>query len=438
MVEPPSETPGGASLSSMTEGSMYRSTYVPLYLVATLAACAGPNDAGKVDSTVHTDSAMPAMAGDAGTIGVTASELQAVAANLVKAAMVKRGDRVLISGSVRDAQLMEDAAIETMKAGGQPAIILQSEGLLRRSYDEVPASYDSLPPVTDLALINGFDVQISVDVGEKEDLLAGVPQSRRTARAKASEPATEAFMRRNIRSVNLGNGLYPTATLAKRLGVSQSDLGSAFWQAARVPADSLRARGEALRDVVAKARQLTLTASNGTNLTFAVDANRGFTSDGVITPEKAKQGSAVASTWLPAGELILPARAGTAEGKVVFDYLLWNGKDLRGLTLTFSKGRVTSMNATSGGEGLKEAFDLAGGGKDQLGFIDIGLNPSTKAPVGRGRMIWSAPGSVVIGVGDNRGFGGTNVSDFTMPAQLGGATLKADTTTIIANGQLVK
>ena len=420
---------------------MYRSTHVPLYFLATVVACAGTKDAGTTDSTTRTDSALPAMAGnagDAGTIGATGAELQAVAANLVKAAMVKRGDRVLISGSVRDAELMEDVAIETMKAGGDPAITLQSDRLLRRSYDEVPASYDSIAPAATLALINGFDVNISVDVGEAEGLLAGVPQARRTARAKAAEPATALFMRRNVRSVNLGNGLYPTATLAKRLGVSQSELGTAFWQAARVPADSLRTRGEALREIVAKARQLTLTHPNGTNLTFAVDASRGFTSDGAITPEKAKQGSAVASTWLPAGEVILPARAGTADGKVVFDYMLWNGKDLRGLTLTFAKGRVTSMNATSGGEGLKEAFDMSSGAKDQLGYVDIGVNPSTKAPVGRGRLIWGAPGSVVIGVGDNRGFGGTNVSDFAMPAQIGGATLKADTTTIIANGQLVK
>lgn len=418
---------------------MYRSTHVPLFLLATLAACAGTKDAGRTDSTTtRTDSALPAMAGDRGTIGATGAELQAVAANLVKAALVKRGDRVLISGSVRDAQLMEDVAIESMKAGGDPVITLQSDELLRRSYDEVPTSYDSIAPAATLALLNGFDVQISVDVGEAEGLLANVPQARRTARAKAGEPATALFMRRNLRSVNLGNGLYPTATLAKRLGVSQSDLGSAFWQAARVPADTLRARGEALRGIMAKAQKLTLTHPNGTNLTFAVDAGRGFTSDGAITPEKVKLGSAAASTWLPAGELIVPGRAGSADGKLVLDYALWNGKDMRGLTVTFAKGKVTSINAASGGEGLKSAYDLAGGGKDQFGYIDVGVNPSTKAPVGKGRTIWGAPGSVVVGIGDNRGFGGTNASDFSIPVQLGGATLKADTTTIIANGQLMK
>src|SRR5947199_10226003 len=85
-------------------------------------------------------------------------DLQAVARNLVQAGMVKTGDKVLITGSVRDETLMEHIAIEAMKVGGQPMISLASERLTRRSYDEVPASYDTLPPTLDLAIVNTFDV----------------------------------------------------------------------------------------------------------------------------------------------------------------------------------------------------------------------------------------------------------------------------------------
>ena len=86
------------------------------------------------------------------------SDLQAVARNLVQAGIVKSGDKVLITGSVRDETLMEHIAIEAMKAGGQPMISLASERLTRRSYDEVPPSYDTLPPTLDLAIVNTFDV----------------------------------------------------------------------------------------------------------------------------------------------------------------------------------------------------------------------------------------------------------------------------------------
>lgn len=364
------------------------------------------------------------------------SDLQTVARNLVQSGMVKTSDKVLITGSVRDETLMEHIAIETMKAGGQPMISLASDNLTRRSFDEVPASYDTLPPTLNLALVNTFDVQILLDVGEADDVLSGVPQGRQAARARANEPVNQAFFQRNVRLVNLGNGQYPTATLSRRLGVPQSELVSTFWKGASVSAQTLRTNGEAVRATFAGAKLITLTHPNGTNLTFGVDAGRAFVSDGAITPEKVKQGGAAVSTWLPAGELILPATAGTAEGKVVIDRMLWDGQEVRGLTLAYSKGRLTSMTATSNIESLKARYDAAGGGKDQFGYIDIGLNPETKLPVGTGRIVWTAPGAVTVGLGDNRGFGGTNASDFGLATQIGGATVKTEGKTVVENGAL--
>lgn len=364
------------------------------------------------------------------------ADLQAVARNLVQAGMIKTGDKVLITGSVRDEKLMENIAIETMKAGGQPMISLASDSLARRSYDEVPASYDTLAPTLGLAIVNAFDVQIFVDVGETDDILAGVPQARQAARAKAGEPVTQAFFQSGMRFVNLGNGQYPTANLSRRLGVPQSEVASAFWKGASVPAQTLRTKGEAMRATFVDAKLVTLTHPNGTNLTFGVDAGRAFVSDGAITPEKVKQGGAAVNTWLPAGELILPAAAGTAEGKVVIDKMLWDGQEVRGLTLAYSKGKLTSMTAASNIDSLKARYDAAGGGRDQFGYIDIGVNPETKLPVGTGRIVWTAPGAVTVGLGDNRGFGGTNASDFGLATQIGGATVKADGKMVVENGAL--
>jgi leucyl aminopeptidase (aminopeptidase T) len=365
-----------------------------------------------------------------------APDLQEVARNLVRSARVAPGEKVLINGSLRDAALLEHIAVETMKAGGQPLIGITSERLVRRSYDEVPESYDSMEPTFDLALVNLVDAQIVVDWGEAEDLLAGVAQARLTARNKAYEPVMQAIYRRGLRFVNLGNGLYPTATTSRRLGVPEKELATTFWKAASVPAETLRARGEALRAAIAKAKTLTITHPNGTNLSFAVDAGGALVSDGAITPEKVKQGGAAVQTWLPAGELMLPAAAGTASGKVVIDKLLFRGKEVRGLTLSYSTGRLTSMTASANGEELKAAYDGAGGGKDQFGYVDIGLNPEARLPVGSGRVVWTVPGSITLGLGDNRGFGGSNASDFGLATQIPGATLTADGTVLIDNGTL--
>jgi leucyl aminopeptidase (aminopeptidase T) len=364
-----------------------------------------------------------------------APDIQLVARNLVRSAKVAPGEKVFITGSLRDAALLEHIAVETMKAGGQPLIALQSEQLARR-FDEVPESYDTIEPTLGLALVNMMDVQIAVDVGETEAPLAHVPQARLTARTKAFEPVNQAFYRRSVRLVSLGNGMYPTAAVGQRLGIPQPELAATFWKAASVPADMLRAKGEALRGTFAQAKTLTITHPNGTNISFSVDAGRGFISDGAMTPEKVKQGGAAVQTWLPAGELILPAAPGSANGKVVIDRTLWRGKEVRGLTLSYSGGRLTSLTAASNVEGLKEAYDGAGGAKDQFGYVDIGLNPETKLPLGSGQVVWTVPGSVTVGLGDNRGFGGTNASDFGLATQLPGATLTVDGATVIDKGVL--
>jgi leucyl aminopeptidase (aminopeptidase T) len=365
-----------------------------------------------------------------------APDLELVARNLVRSAMVAPGEKVWITGSVRDAALLEDIAIETMKAGGQPLISISSDQLDRRSYDEVPDSYDTIERTLDVALVQTMDVAITIDVAEAEDPLAGVPEARRTARAKAYEPVNQALFEHRLRIVNLGNGLYPTNATSQRLGIAQAELAATFWKAAGVSAEVLRAKGEALRGPLSNAKSLTITHANGTDISFGVDAGHVFISDGAITPEKMKQGGAAVFTWLPAGELILPVAPGTANGKVVIDKVVWHGQEVRGLTLSYTDGRLTSMTASSNSEELKAAYDAAGGGKDQFAFVDIGLNPETKMPLGSGRVIWTALGSVTVGLGDNRAFGGSNASDFGLATQLPEATLQADGTTVVERGSL--
>lgn len=370
------------------------------------------------------------------TAGAQPGNTQSVARNLVQAGMVKTGDKVLVSGSVRDAPLLEDIAIEVMKVGGDPLITISSDRLARRSYDEVPVRFDDVTSPIGKMFVDNFDVQIAVDVGEREGVLAGVPVARTAARAKANEPINKAYYQRNVRFVNLGNGLYPTATVSRRLGVPQSTVAKAFWSAASVSPASLRATAESQRRAIAKGKVVTIAAPNGTNISFAADADRALISDGALTAEKVKQGSAAAATWLPAGELMIPAVNGSANGKIVIDKYLFEGRIIQSLTLTFRNGALESMTAANDMARMKAQYDAAGGAKDRFGYIDIGVNPETRLPVGSGRIIWTAPGSVVLGFGDNRGFGGTNESDFGVATQLGNATVKVDGTTIIDKGRL--
>lgn len=366
----------------------------------------------------------------------SAAERAAVATSMARAALIKPGDRVLIYGSVRDADLLEDLAVETMKLGGQPLIAIGSQRLGRRSYDEVPASFDTLTPTLDLALVNTFEVQLTVDVGESDSAFAGVSPARIAARSRAQVPVNTAFARRGVRVVSLGNGLYPTATLARRLGVSQSELANVFWRAVGMAPESIQTRGAAARAALAGGRRVTVTAPNGTNVSFGVDGAKTALSDGALTPQGLRQGGLSRYTWLPAGELQAPPLPGTAEGRIVFDKVVIRGTDVVGLTLMVSGGRITSMTATSGLEPLQASYDAASGAKDQFAGIDLGLNPQIRLPLNSGRVVWMAAGAVTLSFGDNQGAGGSNVSDFGMSGAIVGATVSVDGRAIVENGVL--
>jgi leucyl aminopeptidase (aminopeptidase T) len=394
---------------------------IPLALATVVAACS------------RTAERAPATAAAAAAPAV---DLQAIAQTLVAAAMIHRGDKVMVSGGVRDWALLQDIAIETMKAGGDPLITMGSDQLARRSYDEVPASYDSLPQTFGLGLVSLTDAQILVEASDSDNVFAGVPAARMAMRGKMGQPINQAFLRRGVRLVDLGNGLYPTAQLATRLGRPQAQVADMFWKAVAVPPDSLRAKGAALLAGLAGARRVTLTAANGTNISFGVTAARGFVSDGALTADKVKQGGSAAETWLPAGELLVPVALGTADGTVVVDKYLFQGAMIDGLTLTFAKGKLTDMTAKSGIDALRALYDASSGGKDMFSYIDLGLNPAMQLPTNTGRIVWMAAGGVTVGMGDNTGWGGTNVSTFGLAAPVSGATLAVDGRELISGGVL--
>ena len=361
---------------------------------------------------------------------------KAIAHQLIASAMLREGQTVRIAGSVRDAGLMEDLAIEAQKVGAQPLLTIWSERLIRRSYDEVPPKYDDQEPKLDLVVAKLFDAQIAIDFGESEGLLAGVPEERIAARAKAGAPVNEAFLKRDVHFVNLGNGLYPTATLAKRLGITQTRLASGFWKAVALQPEQMQAAGERLRSVFASGGSAQLTHPNGTSLTFDVTGRTPTISSGVLTQAQATQGGAALFTWLPAGEFQLATVPGSAEGKIVIDKALWRGKVIRGLSLVFSQGKLTSMTAKSGLEPLKATYDAAGPGKERFGVIDIGLNPAVDFPLATGAIVWPQAGAVTVVIGNDVFSGGDNNADFQFAAQLGGASITVGGKPAVDKGRL--
>ncbi len=364
-------------------------------------------------------------------------DLDALAAKLVtQSARVREGDLVEISGYPKDAEVLEDLAVQVRKQGAYPLVVLGSDRLARRLFDEVPAKFDSQAPGWDLKLAGLADVQIGIDSSD-EAALAGVPAERIAAQTKTMQPVFETIRKRNVRLISLGNGLYPTPSRAKQFGISEAELSKLFWDGVNVDYAQLEATAEKVKKAMSEGKEIHLTNPNGTDLKAGVEKRIVMVSDGVISDEKRKQGGGACWTFLPAGEVYVSTAAGTAEGRVVVDRLTWEGKDVNDVILGVKGGKVISLEAKANGDRLQEAFKAAAEGKDRCGVIDVGINPNVRPPSGSKVLTYMQAGMASVNIGNDTWAGGDDNTPFGLACFVPGSTLTVDGKVIVDKGELI-
>jgi leucyl aminopeptidase (aminopeptidase T) len=236
--------------------------------------------------------------------------------------------------------------------------------------------------------------------------------------------------------VSLGNNLFPTAYRAKQLGVSEEQLAKVFWDGVDVDPGVMERAGGDLRKTLAAGKEIHLTNDNGTDLKASIKGRKAFVSDGIITAEKEKEGGAACQVWLPAGEAYVTLVPGSAEGRVVFDRLFWEDKEVTGLALTIKAGKIVKMEAKAGLERLQAAYDAAGEGKDRFGYVDVGFNPNVKLIPDCKMVAWMPAGMVSVGAGGDLWAGGDNNLQFGIAGHLPGSTLTVDGKAVVEKGVL--
>jgi len=415
---------------------MVRSVWLMSCAVAAGVAIGGCQDTRTPEAA---SSSAPASTSSTGSVTKkAATDLEQLAERLVnQSAGIKEGELVLVSGGTADQELLENIAVHVRKAGAFPQVVLSSDRMAKRLFFDVPEKFDGQADVLGLKLAENFNAVIAVTSNLEEGVFAGADPKRQAVRAKTSLPVTETFLKRKVKQVEVGNGLYPTAWRARRLGMTDDELRATFWEGVNVDYTSLAARAQEVKTTVAAGREIQIRDSHGTDLRVRVNGRSVQTSDGIITSEEAQAGGAAVSVYLPAGEVYMTPVAGTAEGKVVRPREYFEGQEIQNLTLTFAAGKLTSMTGSGPGFGpFKALYDAAGEGKDVFAVIDFGINPNVKLPVASAVGNWVPAGTITIGMGNNLWAGGDNKSGYAYYVSLPGTTVTLDGKPIIESGQL--
>jgi aminopeptidase len=401
-------------------------------VLAIMATACAPGD-----ETANADTAAESVGQPAGTPAL-AYDPEAVATNIVTASLrVREGEAVLITGSPRDGQLLEDLAVQVRRQGAHPLVRMVTDRMRRGMVVGVPERFDAQDRL-DVRLAELFDVMIVVENGEDPALFADVPPERMAAIGQKETEADAAARNNGVRTIFIGNGIYPTAALARETGVAEFDLAQMFWNAVSTDPASIDAEGRRIRAMLEGGTEVRVTAPNGTDLTLRIASPRILISDGAISPEEEAVGGASTLAWLPGGEVFFVPVQGSASGTAVLDAFDYEGVPVEGLKLTFQDGRMTSMDAASGLDIVRKDFDAASDGKDLFGPFDIGLNPGvTVSPESRFRS-WVAAGMVSLGIGNNTWAGGTNDVAYGLYGHIAGATVTVDGRPVVENGRLVR
>jgi aminopeptidase len=399
-----------------------------------LVACQRP--APEAGTPPPATAASPAEAPAAKTIP---TDLEQLALRVVtQSAAVKEGEIVLINGQAHDAELLEDLAVNVRKVGGFPLVTYGSDRLARRMFFDVPEKYDSQADALGARLATLANVVIFVGNGMSENLFEGADPKRMAAQGKVAEPVGQAFMKHDVRTVEIGNNLYPTPWRAERYGMAEDELAKTFWNGVNLDYTDLQARGAQVKAVLAAGNNVHVTNPNGTDLELRVQGRPVLVSDGIISADDLKQGGAALAAYLPAGEVYATPVPGSADGKLVSSRTYYRGQQVDNLTYTITAGKVTAMSGSGPGyAGFKAEYDaVQDPRKDLLGYIDLGINPNVKLPAASVVGTWVPAGTVTIGTGSNTWAGGDNSVPYGSTVFLPGSTVTLDDKTIVDNGVL--
>jgi aminopeptidase len=351
---------------------------------------------------------------------------------VTRSAQVQEGDRVVISGSPDDIELLENIATHVRRLGAHPLVVVWSDRLTRRTYDDVPEQFDSQRDVWAWAMADMADVVITIAPGSAVDLLAELPMHRVIARRQANAGLNEHINTSGMRTVEVGNGLYPSESLAQRFGMSQQELARLFWEGVQADPTRLMNSANAIADVFGTGRIVHVTHPNGTDITFRIDGQTPGINNGVVPPARP---GAPRGTWLPAGEVYTVVVPGSANGRLVIDRTLFQGIEVRDLTVTVESGRLTAMTSPSDLSALRAAYDAAPPERELLSVFDVGINPGVASQ----RVVsWVPAGMATFGFGSNLFAGGDVTIDWLLPLHQPGTTVRVDDTIIIENGVLMK
>ncbi len=349
-----------------------------------------------------------------------------LAARLVDALGAQRGELVEVRDEAGNQRLLHAVLLALESIGAEPLVTI------------LPAQHvERLLATTSPAILTSRDQRRAEWLQQVDRSLAliGAQPDLRRAPDEALRAFTTTYNQletiRRERRIPQVIAAIPTIGKAAQLGLSHEDLELRMMPALLVDPAVLVAASEQVQSALATAKTITITSGPGYELRLERGERPWLRDAGRLETTGGTAGAIVSN--VPAGLLYTTIVEESAEG----DLFLPVAGPARAAHLQFHNGRLTRLEAASGGEQLAALFAQHSGEAGRIGAIGIGLNPHLRQPIGWPLVDRHIQGAISISLGENRYLGGANVSSLAIDFATTAASLRADDQVIVDGGRLV-
>jgi len=335
---------------------------------------------------------------------------------------VKAGERVTIEGWPHTLPLAVALAREARRLKALPIILYEDEDAYWNTIESGQAALLGTAPGHEWAALTKTNVYIHMWGPGDRVRLNALPAKQSQALFKFNDTWYRTARKARLRGLRLEMGR-PYPTLAEAYGVDEKVWKDQLVAGSLVDPSMLAKRAEKLVRPLQTGRKLRIRHSNGTDLTLGLAHRAVWTYDGRPKVADPKRPFDILAN-LPSGALRVALDESIADGTLVGNRTCYYEDGVaRGPTFEFSGGRLTHTEFASGGDRFEKPYASAGPGRDQPGFLAIGLNPALHDTP---QVEDLEAGAVMVSVGGNRYFGGKNRSPFFGWAIAAGARVEVD------------
>jgi aminopeptidase len=270
---------------------------------------------------------------------------------LTTSAGVKPGDIVVITGGQHTMPLMEAAAVEVARAGGQPTLMLTTDKVARAVNMETPEA--AIQATKSNSWILQADVLITLPAYEdNRAVMAGMTPARQ---AKFTPAATAAGFTKQLDASKLRGVFvsYPHKRFAESQQLAYEQM---IWGSIGADYAAIAGQAEQLKQTLTTGHKLHITSPTGSDLTMMLVGRPVFADDGVVSAADQQEKLVYNRTArLPGGLLYGTCQETSATGRLAMAHdVLADNKPLTGLKADLKNGQVENIRADEGAEAFQK------------------------------------------------------------------------------------